>query len=456
MSVIQWLGRSACVVALAAVMLTGCRSMESLTANSDGIAEKRRARSQAAVQRFDRKRDWADFQFAQARRDEGDLADCIETLKRLLARNPDHLEARLLIAEALLGSDRPDDAVVYLEPALAGHPDDARVHHLMGLLLDATGRPDDALVFRQRAAALQAGGAVYQASYQALAESEAPSRELAPGAEPLPFPTPVPLPADPEPSSPESFPAVPEARARSDRRPAPPAALPEIPSPWGVDSPNSTPHDSASRSGSLAEQPPSLPRAVVPGEDRPLGPDGAPDPGRSEVGEFFISDEEPIEKAEGAGPVGGEGPAGDPAVMSAVALVQKGRSAIAEGRDALGFAYFREAMELRPDDPHVPTAAAVCALRHNQPDLAVSLLKPCLDAFPESVAVRRILATAHYRLGDYRSSQVVLRQALSLDNSSALSYFLMGCTLVKLGQPAVAETYFRQARRLDPRYASGP
>jgi Flp pilus assembly protein TadD len=204
----------------------------------------------------------------------------------------------------------------------------------------------------------------------------------------------------------------------------------------------------------LAEEPASLPGAVAPGEDRPLGPDSPPDPARSEVGEFFISDEGPATGAQGAGSIGGNGPGGDPAATSGADLLQKGRSAIAEGRDALGFAYVREAMELRPDDPHIPTAAAVCALRHNQPDLAVSLLEPCLDGFADSAAVRRLLAAAYYRLGDYPSSQVVLRQALSLDNSSALSYFLMGCTLVKLGQPAVAETYFRQARTLDPKYAS--
>jgi len=127
---------------------------------------------------------------------------------------------------------------------------------------------------------------------------------------------------------------------------------------------------------------------------------------------------------------------------------------LAEGTNALAFAYFREATAANPDDPGAPIAAAVSALRHNRPDVAVALLEPLLKRFPKSAAIRRVLATAHYRLGEYESSQVVLQQALSLDKSCGLSYFLMGCTLAKLGQRTAAETHFCQARRLDPRYAS--
>ena len=91
-------------------------------------------------------------------------------------------------------------------------------------------------------------------------------------------------------------------------------------------------------------------------------------------------------------------------------------------------------------------------LRANQPKVAVELLTPAAKQFPNSAAVHRMLGVAHYRMGDYKSSQVALQQALSLDKSSALSYLLMGCTLAKLGQKEAAEAHFRQARTLDPRY----
>jgi Tfp pilus assembly protein PilF len=61
---------------------------------------------------------------------------------------------------------------------------------------------------------------------------------------------------------------------------------------------------------------------------------------------------------------------------------------------------------------------------------------------------------AYYRGGDVASSQRAFEEALRLDSSSGLSYFLMGCALAKLGQVDAAENHFRQARSIDPRYAS--
>jgi tetratricopeptide (TPR) repeat protein len=40
-----------------------------------------------------------------------------------------------------------------------------------------------------------------------------------------------------------------------------------------------------------------------------------------------------------------------------------------------------------------------------------------------------------------------------LDNTHALSYFLMGSTLAKLGEREAAAKHFEQARALDPKFA---
>ncbi len=105
-----------------------------------------------------------------------------------------------------------------------------------------------------------------------------------------------------------------------------------------------------------------------------------------------------------------------------------------------------------PNNPQIPISEAVAALRHNQPALAVELLGAAEKQFPNSVALHRVLGAAHYRLGDYKSSQIALQRALSLDKSSALTYFLMGCTLAKLGRSEESEAHFGRARTLDPRY----
>jgi tetratricopeptide (TPR) repeat protein len=138
------------------------------------------------------------------------------------------------------------------------------------------------------------------------------------------------------------------------------------------------------------------------------------------------------------------GPAGD--------LLRNGQKALADGAPQVAMDYFRQAIGTKPDNPQIPISAAAVALRANRPELAVELLTAASKRFPASAAVYRMLGAAHYRTGDYKSSQVALQQALSLDKSSALSYLLLGCTLAKLGQNEAAEANFRQARTLDPKY----
>jgi tetratricopeptide (TPR) repeat protein len=60
------------------------------------------------------------------------LPEAREPLEKLLAREPDNLEARLLLARVYNGVGRRDEGIELLEPAVAAHPDDARVLGLYG------------------------------------------------------------------------------------------------------------------------------------------------------------------------------------------------------------------------------------------------------------------------------------------------------------------------------------
>jgi Tfp pilus assembly protein PilF len=140
------------------------------------------------------------------------------------------------------------------------------------------------------------------------------------------------------------------------------------------------------------------------------------------------------------------------------ALIAKGQAALAEGSADEAMAHFQQAAAIHPNNPQILIAAAMAALRADQPEVAVELLRPAGGTGVAPVArqtaaqLYRILGVAYYRLEDYQSSEVALRQALSLDKSSALSYLLMGCTLSKLGQFESAEAHLRQARTINPRY----
>ena len=133
-------------------------------------------------------------------------------------------------------------------------------------------------------------------------------------------------------------------------------------------------------------------------------------------------------------------------------LLREGCEALAAGSADSAIIHFRNAAEADPQNPQIPVHAAVLALERNHPAMAVDLLKPAAGQFSKSVAVHLTLGTAYYRLGDYPSSQVALRQALSLDNSNGLAYLLMGCTLEKLGQPEAALVQWERAAAVCPRY----
>jgi tetratricopeptide (TPR) repeat protein len=113
--------------------------------------------------------------------------------------------------------------------------------------------------------------------------------------------------------------------------------------------------------------------------------------------------------------------------------------------------FLSKAVSLDAASPHTPVRAGVLALRYEQPELAIQVLKPAQGRFPDSAALERTLAMAQYRKGDFAAAQTSLEHALSLDKSHALSYLLMGCTLEKLGQTEAAGAHLDQARRLDPR-----
>jgi tetratricopeptide (TPR) repeat protein len=134
-------------------------------------------------------------------------------------------------------------------------------------------------------------------------------------------------------------------------------------------------------------------------------------------------------------------------------LLEQGRKALEAGSADAAHAYFRDAVLRNPENPRVALAAAVAALRHNQPQLAIDLVKHAIVTCPPSAALYRVLATAYYRLGAFQSSRSAVEQSLALDATSGLSHFLMGCTLMKLGQSEEAGEHFRQAARIDPRYA---
>jgi predicted Zn-dependent protease len=138
------------------------------------------------------------------------------------------------------------------------------------------------------------------------------------------------------------------------------------------------------------------------------------------------------------------------------ANTQEADQKLAEGDRALesgsvdrALRIYAAAMSSAPQNPNIPHQAALRLIQHNEHDAAIELLARASRQFPQSVALLRTLATAHYRQGDYESSQVALQQALSLDNSDALTYFLMGAVRRKLGDHEGSAKSIARAQALD-------
>lgn len=130
-------------------------------------------------------------------------------------------------------------------------------------------------------------------------------------------------------------------------------------------------------------------------------------------------------------------------------------SAIASADPVAALAAVETDLTNNPNDPQIPISATVAALEANQPETAASIARLGIAFHPSCAGLHRTLGAALYRTGKYASSQVALQQALSLDNSSALSYFLMGCVSDKLGDAEAAQTHFARATELDPTIAEG-
>lgn len=411
--------------------VAGCASLEVPYPLPDDIGQKRRQRTEDALREFESKRDFAQFQAALTHWDRGDVEACEQTLQRLLQRNPNHHQARLLMAEVLPTDDPPQAALEQAEQPPAIHPDDtldnspddafpddARTQYTTGLLLHATGQATTALAYSGRAAELEAGNELYKLGCQTELTAENATAENA-TAEKGTGPT--------RPNGPQG------TSHKLDQSPFRPV----------IPDPTARPSEPVS---SLEDHGPNRPHTATAADDIQLSSTTPQGYSLAEATDRV----DPTDSAEQSG-ADRLSVLLDSVLLDNV-LLDEGREALAAGSTEAALAHFRKAAAVRPDDPQIPIAAAMASLRHEQPELAVELLFPVARKFSSSARLSRILGLAYYRLGDYQSSQVALRQALSVDKSSALSYLLMGCTLSKLGQTESAEAHLRQARTIDPRY----
>jgi len=159
-------------------VLVGCATPKTCKAplealSAEGITEERKERNEEVVRQFNRGRDFAEFEAAKTRWNQNDVEGCEHALRQIVAGNAGHRDARLLLAEICLTSNRVQEAFEQIQCALDAHPQDALVRYSMGLLLDATGQSSGALAYYEQAAAAAPNNELYAVGYQSALEAAA-------------------------------------------------------------------------------------------------------------------------------------------------------------------------------------------------------------------------------------------------------------------------------------------
>lgn len=466
--------------ALVCLALSGCAGWPPGEKLPD-VRPERQRRAQEAISSFQQHRVEAEYAAAVAQWQRGDSIDCRQSLEGLLQRDPHHVASLVLLGEVLLLEQQPEAAIKHLKHALRHEPHHAQAMHLTAVALDETGNESNALDFYRRAAEAEPENPVFQASYlraeedaransgHAVPAPSAPRDDALTGdaiddIQPVAYEEPVEQTGcggniawiddatdiDREHESAElAAPFVPVM----PHPPLPKSAAAERTAEYTLPKRGTSMAASAQPSVRLATQsglaktvsvaaPPALPNASGPEVTLVT----AAQPLSQPMAEM---DAEPAAKAPAVTTSGSED--SDDDESTAWEHFDWAQRALQAGAYETAGRRFTEAVRAS-DDAQLCLQAVAQLLQHNQADLAAQVAAVGAKAFPDVAAVHRAKGASHYRLGQWREAQVALEQALSLDKSDALAYFLLGSTLGKLGQHDDARRHLRQAQRLDQRY----
>lgn len=467
----------------------------------------RKERREDAVREFDERRNSAQFLAAQTCWRQGDQQRCREALEKVLDRDPNHRGALLLSAELALETDRPQEAVDSLRRALALDPRDAETAYRLGLALETSGDSAEAVPYLRQASQADPANKQYASALSEVEQQLSGGNKTA--AAPTDEPAQLEQPQEAKPASPAAekveakVVAAPVPQPEAERDPEFAAALAD----WEAN----RVVECAQRLTRILERDPdhiegnilqaeielnggqtaaalrrmdrlvlSFPRSFQVRQACGLVNEAAGNVDKANL--FFqeaealaeaetlvtVAYQEPMEAANAvaAAPVAIasneialpavpqlEDMPNDELPQDAAVLLVDGQAALEAGKIPDARRLLKAAVTRGKDDPQTAVTASIAALKLEQPELALELSSAGSKEFPRSAALHRIHGMASYRLGQYAEAESSLRQSLNLDNSQALSYFLLGSAQNRLGKTEEAKRNLREAARLDARYA---
>jgi len=323
-----------------------------------------------AVSNYEQKRNDAQFQAALSRWRQGDAETAQDLLRKLLERQPTHLQARLLMSEIQLTEGSAAVALDHAQAAIKINAKDATANHQLGVALDANGKSAEAMAYYRKACELEPDNSLFRVDLQAAEDPTSMPKVVTAS-----FETPD---RNAKPATPATNSVTPVVKVAAKERSLP---------------------------GTLADHVADMKAARLEGGRKP-----------------------------------------------AVQHVGRSATAASDMTDGNTVAELQADMAAAPGEPQVAIAAAMTALRQGQCVLAAQLAQTGLREYPDCAGLYRVLGTTFLQLNEFARAETALRKAISLDNSNASTYFLLGCTLDKLGKDAAARTCYGQAQQLDSRY----
>ncbi|MBL8828129.1 MAG: tetratricopeptide repeat protein [Planctomycetaceae bacterium] len=436
--------RSLCAIVLIAVTLGGCAPLRIFESEIPDIHPLRQERSADVVASFEKHRADAEFNAARAFWKQGQKDDALRSLEALTRRVPEHVGAQQMLMECLLVEGHLERAAVVADSTAS--LDDARIWHARGLVYEAVNRPDEAWKCLETAVKIEPRNVNYLASLKAHDELHNQSADM--------------IVADDAPARPQAA----AKRRGSTAAMAPACVLLTAETCLAM----GRCEEARERLEMLAAQGPHAQHAQdllrrIAQQTKQVAPVAAavapmntprrlPSTDAAPIATHIATSGKPGEVTIKRTSVEVEAPL---SVGNSQTYLHQAGQALAEGHPDTAAVFLRKARELAPHDQSVALSTSVLPLRHEEYELAASLSEEALRDFPQSAGLYRILGTAQYRLCRWAAARDALQHAITLDNRDGLSYFLMGCTLNKLGQPQEAEPYLRQAQTLDRRLAPG-
>ena len=134
-------------------------------------------------------------------------------------------------------------------------------------------------------------------------------------------------------------------------------------------------------------------------------------------------------------------------------LLDEASEVLALGDSAGAVLLILAAIHDEPQNRDIPYKTATALIRSNRSAFAIEILELSLPHHPGDAELFRLYGAALIEAGRHHEAQTALYQALSLDNRSALTYFLLAGSLKTAGDTGAAVPLYERAAQLDPRFS---